>query len=80
MHCLAEPEAPSVSTGKLSSNPGSPIFRSLENLLRFDEAREDYGVSEVLQFVGSSQWGLDVGSRKFSVVCKELAVKREKGL
>jgi len=44
--------------GVPGSNPGSPIFRSLGNLLRSEEVREDCGVSEVLQLAGSSQWVL----------------------
>ncbi len=39
------------------SNPGSPIFRSLGNLLRPEEVRENCGVSEVLLFAGCSRRG-----------------------
>ena len=56
------------------SNPGSPIFRCLGNLLRTEEVREDCGVSEVLQFAGSSQCVLTRADGDFLLL---LSVGRE---
>jgi len=53
--------------------PCSPIFRNLENFLQAEEFLEDCGVSEVLQFAGSSQWVLTKDDGGCSFCCKVLA-------
>ena len=61
----------------MGSKPGSPIFRSLGKLLRWEDVREDCGDSEFLQFAGSSQKMLKRAEEDFSFCCKVLAEKRE---
>ena len=54
----------------MGSKPGSPIFRSLGKLLRWEDVREDCGDSEFLQFAGSSWYGFGEDSRKFLLAAK----------
>jgi hypothetical protein len=49
----------------------------LGNLLRSEKVREDYGISEVLQLAGSSQWVVRRADGDFSFGCKVLAEKCE---
>jgi hypothetical protein len=51
----------------------------LGKLLRSEVAREDYGISEVLQLAGSSQWVLMEGDGDFSFSRRALAENREEG-
>jgi hypothetical protein len=52
------------------SNPGSPIFRILRELLRLEEVCKDCGAWEVLQFAGGVAVGFCEDSRKFLLAAK----------
>jgi hypothetical protein len=53
------------------SNPGSPIFHNLGELLRSEEVRGVSGVLRIGQFAVNLQWGFGEDSRKFLLAAKD---------